>query len=164
MIKYSVSWLPDLVTYNSNTSWDEYIEALYQYFKQDFIDTKITFRGQHLRFKEYPLRGGKVSTFYHITTEGDDEENRIFDIARCERIRWPKPIIESNYAGLKIWENKRGTEENILIWFDIVEYLIVIRKRKTYNIFWTAYPVTEPYRKKKLQKEYEKAQIPKTAP
>jgi len=164
-ITFNVSWLPSLIKYDSSkNNFNEYIEAIYEYFKQDFIYTKPKFNGQELSLKKYPIRDGKEATFYHITTEGDDEENRKFDLERCERIRWSKPIIESDYVGLKIWENKRGKDENILIWFDNVEYLIILRKRKTYNIFWTAYPVTEDHRKIKLQKEYEKFIKAKTAP
>jgi hypothetical protein len=165
MVSYIVSWLPDLVKYDSSKmTLDQYIEALYEYFKQDFIYTKPKFNGEELALKKYPLRDNKEATFYHITTKGEDEENRIFEIERCERIRWAKSILESDYIGLKIWENKRKNKKNILIWFDEMEYIVIIRKMPTYKMFWTAYPVTEPHRKIKLQKEYEKYMKAKTAP
>lgn len=164
MIRFNVQWLPDLIKYNPETTWDEYIEGIYQYFKEDFIDTKLVYKGETLALKRFPERMGKEATFYHITTKGDDEEIRLSDLPRCERIRWPKAIIESNYVGLKIWENQRKTKKNIVIWFEEKEYLIIIRKNATYKMFWTAYPVTEDHTKRKLQREYENFQKAKTAP
>jgi len=63
---------------------------------------------------------------------------------------------------IKIWENvRRRNEKRILLWFEAVEYLVVLAKRKDritgreYILPWTAYPVTRSHRKDKLQKEYE---------
>ena len=56
---------------------------------------------------------------------------------------------------LKVWENKRKHEKRICIWFEDVEYLVVLAIRKGYILLWTAYPVTRLHRKRKLQKEYE---------
>lgn len=72
------------------------------------------------------------------------------------RIRWPRPIIEhSEYPKIKLWENERRGEKRICIWFEEIEYLVVLAKRKDYILFWTAYPVLRDHRKKKLNKEYE---------
>jgi len=81
-------------------------------------------------------------------------------LRRCERIRWPKPIIEhSDKVGIKIWENirhkKKGIQHSICIWFKDAEYLVILRKRSSYILFWTAYPVAENHRKRKLEKEYQ---------
>jgi len=97
---------------------------------------------------------------WHIIQEGKKEEDRTPDLRRCERIRWPKPIIEHCTEGeIKVWENerhtKKGIQTSICIWFEQVEYLIILRKRTGFNLFWTAYPVTEAHRKRKLEKEYQ---------
>jgi len=80
-------------------------------------------------------------------------------LRRCERIRWPKAIIENcNKCKIKIWENERHTKKgkqiSICIWFESKEYLIILRKRNNYILFWTSYPVTVLHRKIKLEKEY----------
>jgi hypothetical protein len=110
-----------------------------------------------LAVKRYPLADdGKEVTFWHIISEGKTEDNRLPDLRRCERIRWPRPIIEhSEYPKIKLWENERRGEKRICIWFEEVEYLVVLAKRKDYILFWTAYPVLRDHRKKKLNKEYE---------
>ena len=38
------------------------------------------------------------------------------------------------------------------------EYLVVLAQRKGYILLWTAYMVTEPHRKRKLEKEFQKYQ------
>lgn len=77
-------------------------------------------------------------------------------LRRCERIRWPKPIIE-NYAdidNIKLWENERKGEKRICLWVEREEYLVVLAERKGFYLLWTAYLVTEDHRKRKLEKEY----------
>lgn len=154
-MNYSVSWLPKLIEYNPQIdNIDKYIEDIYQIYIEEFINQGIFFKGEKLALKKMPIRNGKEATFYHIVSEGEDEENRKIDIDRCARIRWPKAILASNYIGLKIWENKRKNKNNILVWFSEIEYLIVIRKNPNIKLLWTAYPVTKEHRKRKLQKEY----------
>ena len=79
--------LPALVKYDQFTSDEEFLNTLYEYFKQDFVLTKPKYKGQELRLKRIPIRDGREATFYHITTTGKDENNRTLDIPRAERIR-----------------------------------------------------------------------------
>jgi hypothetical protein len=150
-------WLPPLVLFTDYSgNWNHYVEALYGYFKQDFVDSSPSFRGTRLVLKRHPMKHGKEATFWHLISEGKVEDERVPNPRRCERIRWPRPIIE--YADdpvMKVWENKRKHEKRICIWFEDVEYLVVLAIRKGYILLWTAYPVTRLHRKRKLQKEYE---------
>jgi hypothetical protein len=91
-----------------------------------------------------------------MTSEGDDEQNRIPDMRRMERIQWPAHIInKSEHPYLKVWENTRGNKTNILIFHEKENYLVVLRKVKDYILPWTAYLIDYPSRKRKLLKEYE---------
>ncbi len=158
----SVEWLPDLVCledYGGN--WHKYLEVLYDFYKEDFINSKPVFRGKRLWVKKHPLLNGKEVTFWHIIQEGENEDERIPDLRRCVRIRWSKPIVEhSEGSEIRVWDNerhtKKGVQRNICIWFEQVEYLVVLRKRTGYILFWTGYPVTEKHRKWKLEKEYQR--------
>jgi hypothetical protein len=149
--------LPPLVLFpDYDGNWNAYLDAIYAWFKQDFIDTKPIFQGRKLGLKRYPMTNGKEATFWHMIQEGAVESERTPDLRRCERIRWPRPIIESNGTpDIKIWRNKRGREERVCLWFVRENYLVIWADRKDYILPWTAYLVEQPHRQRKLQKEYE---------
>ncbi|HSO82227.1 hypothetical protein [Thiocapsa sp.] len=151
------SWLPPLVLLGDcGGDWAAYLNAIYAYFKQDFVDSKPTFEGKRLGLKRHPLTHGKEATFWHMIQEGQVEEERTPDLRRCERIRWPRPII--THAGdpaVKVWRNQRGREERVCLWFEEEDYLVILADRGDYILPWTAYLVEQPHRKRKLLKEYE---------
>ncbi|MCD6390205.1 MAG: hypothetical protein J7L69_12400 [Desulfobulbaceae bacterium] len=150
-------WLLPLVLFNDyNGDWDAYLEAIYSYFKKDFVDTKPVFRGKRLGLKRHPLTQGKEATFWHMIQQGDREADRTPDFRRCERIRWPKPIIEHDREdAIKVWWNQRRGEQRICLWFEQENYLVILADRGRYILPWTAYLVEQPHRQRKLQKEYE---------
>lgn len=151
------NWLPELVLLkDSNGNWEQYLEVLYGYFKQDFVHNAPLFRQKKLALKRHPISKGKEATFWHLISEGKSEEDRFIDLRRCERIRWPKPIIENSYDNyVKVWKNIRRNEVRICLWLEKQEYLVILAERKGYILLWTTYMVTRPHRKKKLQKEFE---------
>jgi hypothetical protein len=147
-------WLPPLFHFRGN--WALYLNALYELFKADFIDMKPQFRGRRLALKRHPMSEGKEAAFWHLIQEGAVEELRLPDLKRCERIRWPRPIIEnSEDSSLKVWVNIRKGEPRVLLFLEEEEYLVVLAERKGYLLLWTAYLVDKPHRKRKLLKEFE---------
>lgn len=153
----SIIWLPPLVLFeNFQGDWVKYEDALYEFFKKDFIHSTPTFLGEKLGLKRHPLRDGKEATFWHFIRSGPIEEERQPDISRCERIRWPRPSIDNAQdSSIKVWENTRGCEKRICIWIEQENYLIVLARRNGYLLPWTAYCDDSPHFKRKLQKEYE---------
>src|SRR5580765_4755354 len=105
-------WLPSLVLMEDyQNNWDQYLEAIYQYFRQDFVTSKPYFEGKHFALKRHPIIKGKEATFWHIISEGQVESERLPDLRRCERIRWPCAIIEASKDGLtKCWRTNRKGE------------------------------------------------------
>ena len=105
--------LPHLVLLNDyGGDWDRFLKAVYAYFKQDFIDSRPVFNGRRLGLKRHPVIHNKEATFWHFTSEGEVEAERTPDFRRCERIRWPKPLInqsplQGEANGIKVWKNKR---------------------------------------------------------
>lgn len=150
-------WLPPLVLLeDSGGEWNRYVEKVYQYFKQDFIDRKPVFRGRRLGLKRHPLSQGKEATFWHMTSEGSDEANRTPDLRRCERIRWQRQIIElADAKGVKVWTSIKNKEHRIHLWLESEDYLVVLADRGEYLLPWTAYVVNWDHTRRKLQKEYE---------
>lgn len=153
-----LKWLPSLIMFDDyQGDWERYLEAIYAVFKHDFVDTKPIFQGRRLGVKRLPLSDGKEATFWHMIQKGEFEEDRIPDFRRCERIRWPRSIIEHHEEPeIKIWRNKRNHEDRICLWFCQKNYLVILADRGRYILPWTAYLVEQPHRQQKLQKEYEK--------
>jgi hypothetical protein len=149
-------WLPPLVLLEGYAgNWEQYLEALYDYFKKDFIESRPSYQGTKLALKRHPVIQGKEATFWHFISEGGNEADRIPDLRRCERIRWPRPVIENaSEPIIKIWGNERKGETRICLWLESQDYLIILAKRKDYILPWTAYLVTQPHQKRKLQQEY----------
>jgi hypothetical protein len=150
-------WLPPLVLFSDYSGdWDPYLDAVYAFFRADFVDDKPFFQGRRLGLKRYPEARGKEATFWHMIQEGSIEDERTPDFRRCERIRWPRPIIENDTdVAIKVWRNKRKGEERICLWFEQDSYLVILADRGKYILPWTAYPVEREPQRRKLQKEYE---------
>jgi hypothetical protein len=63
--------LPDLVRLEDyHGDWNSYIEGVYQYFRQDFIQSSPSWPGRRWSLKRAPIRDGKEATFWHIVQEG----------------------------------------------------------------------------------------------
>ena len=148
--------LPDIVylsEYGGNFA--VYLEAVYELFKADFISSKPVFRGVRLGLKKHPMYEGKEATFWHMTSEGEDEDKRLPDLRRLERIKWPGFMINnSEHPYLKVWENQRGNKTNILIMHEEENYVVILRKGNGYLLPWTAYLIEYESRKRKFLKEY----------
>ncbi|MCL6613094.1 MAG: hypothetical protein K6U03_00505 [Firmicutes bacterium] len=150
-------WLPELVKLEEYAGdWDYYLSVLYSFFKDDFINSSPRFKGMKVGIKRYPLLNGKEASFWHIISSGEEENSKVPDLRRCERIRWPRPIIDHfNDAGIKLWEQEKNREQRVYLWLEAEDYLVVLSKRGTYCLLWTAFVVNYPHYRDKLQKQYE---------
>ena len=149
--------LPKLISlddYKGNFSL--YNEAVYTVFKNDFVKDRPVFQNRKLALKAHPLIDGKECTYYHFTHSGNVETERTPDLRRMERIGFPKPMINfSDDSNLKVWQNRRGTRERILILHETERYLVVLEDRKNYILPWTAYLIEDDSRLRKLLVEFQ---------
>ncbi len=154
----TLDWLPELELFSDyGGDWDRYFEAIYQFFKADFIDDKPSFRGQRLGLKRHPVILGKEATFWHMISTGEVEADRLPDLRRCERIRWSKPIIENEISSeVRVWEEVRKGETRIHLWLYSLGYLVILNQRNGYLLPWTAYYVEYDHERKKLDKRWER--------
>jgi len=152
----TTDWLPPLVLLEDfKGNWDAYLNAIYSFFKNDFVDNKPVFQGRRLGLKRHPLTQGKEATFWHMISEGKEEENRIPDLRRCERIRWPRPIItHESDPKVKYWISVKRNENRIHIWLEEEDYVVVLADRKGFLLPWTAFLITRGHTREKLRKEY----------
>lgn len=159
----SEAWLPPLVLLsNSGGDWQSYLELLYRYFEADFIHSKPRWPNKRVGVKRQPEEQGKAATFWHFISEGSVEADRVPDLRRCERIRWPKPVMDSfddtqpkAVSQIVWWKTERKGEERYVLALADFSYVVVVADRGTYVLPWTAYCVAQPHRQNKLRKEYE---------
>lgn len=153
--------LPDKILYSSfDSDWDAFIEAAYDVFKRDFVYSKPIVPNRRVALKKHPQSLEKEATFWHLTSEGKKEEDRIPDIRRTECITWIKPIIEGYAASnLRCWEKihrtRKGPEKRIMICTENFDYIVVLADRTEYLLPWTAYPIQHDSQKMKYKNEYE---------
>ncbi|MFH1429891.1 MAG: hypothetical protein ABIH39_09150, partial [Candidatus Margulisiibacteriota bacterium] len=134
-------WIPPLIKHTEYKDIEDFIEAIYKHFKEDFVDNKPTFRDKRLGLKRLPLKDGKEATFWHFISKGD--KKREINLPRCKRIKWPKPIIENEHKPeIKVFSNRRRrNEKRILLWFESINYVVILAQRNDYLLPWTAYIV-----------------------
>ncbi len=153
-------WLPGLVRLaDFGGDWDRYLEAAYELYLQDFVRTRPTWEGRALGRKRHPVEGGKEATFWHLVSSGPIEDDRLPDLRRLERIRWPRAIIDHAFeTSVLVWENVRRNDQRVCLWLEADDFLVVLAKRPRYSLLWTAYPVDRDHTRRKLRREYENAQ------
>lgn len=151
-------WLPNLVLFDADADgdWLKYIELVYAYFRDDFISQTVHFRTFRIALRKHPITDGKEMTFWHLVSDGALEDERMANIRRCERIRWPKSIIGNNESSeICVWENMRGSNKQLLLYHPEERYLVVLGVREGYYLLCTAYCVEQTHRHQKLMREYQ---------
>ena len=141
--------------------YEKYEEAVYEAYKKSFEEHEFYWEGKRIAHKKHPMYKEKPGTFWHIVSNGEEEEKRIPDLRRYERILWPAHILSycrENCDKILSWKNVRKGKTRILLWCKEIDYLVVLEERKEFCIFWTAYPITYGHARKKLQKEYDEYQ------
>lgn len=145
-------WLPDIIKCNDYSQWNEYLDELYKIFQKDFIEDKIIFENKIVNFRKAPKDGNYEHAFIHLTHRdmlhnSKDPNDRLPDIPRAERIGWNKPIIE-NYKCKETCANcekvlyfEKYYKKNVRAYFLFkdVRFLVILEKRKDYNLFITGY-------------------------
>lgn len=146
---------PPLVLLSAyNSDWERYIDAVYQCYIAEVVKGNLIFKGLPIRCQFRPVTKGKHFAFWHIISEGEEEEDRTPDFSRCERIKWISWVLK--YAGtndkISCWENKRGSNKNIVLWYEEGDFAVILSKRSGYLLLKTAYCVS-PHRKLVFRRE-----------
>lgn len=150
-------WLPSLVINEGYNDWKEYFNVVYQKFEQDFVNNKPIYNGRRLGLKKHPEHDGKSATFWHMVTEGEIENKRTICPNRCERISYPKPIIDNSCDKcLKIWTEHTSRDKRIHIWFEKQSYIVVLADRGEYILPWTAFYIQHEHQNKKYYNRWKK--------
>jgi len=162
-------WLPPIIDMESFEDYKVFIDFAYSVFKEHYLNgNTIKFKGTRISYKRYPEKNGYHSTFWHLTTfdyyNNQKEEERLPDMQRCERIRWPKAIILNHSCDdpncdcnkIKVWEMVEKGDRRIKILYQDQGYLVVLSKRSDYILLWTAFQIDKSHRLDKYIKQYER--------
>lgn len=152
---------PELLPFDGD--WERYEERVYEMFLDTFVRAEVRFHGVKVKAQYRPETRGKGYSFWHVVSEAPhsgnrNEEDRIPDLRRCERIAWIPWAIEhaSNGAeGFSWWENRRGRDTRVVIWVEAWDFVVILAKRRDYYLLKTAYCDLKPHRKRTFEKERE---------
>lgn len=157
-------WLPELLLMeDSGGDWPRYLERLHCRFVADFVDSLPHWPGKRVGLKRHPMHDGKSATFWHMISEGASEADRIPDFRRCERIGWPRPMMDefdetppdTTRCRLLWWKETRGRDERYLLATPDFGYVVVVADRGSYVLPWTAFVVEREHQRRKRRKAYE---------
>ncbi|MCF6175413.1 MAG: hypothetical protein L3J71_06575 [Victivallaceae bacterium] len=167
------AWLPELITLNDvsqhsgeEENWDFYFNFIYQVYIREFKEDIFEFKSKRVTIRRHPEIDGRDYSFHHIVSEdevtGGGEDDRMINLRRAERIRWPKAIILNYEDGdfIKCWtyqkRKRKGTKPRVHLWFND-EYLVVLEERREYTLFITAFPTERERKKEKLEREFQES-------
>lgn len=151
-------WLParlDQATFPDETSLEA---AAWAIFQHDFANFP-QFRGQKVVVSSHPhpANPARSFTYWHCVTEGTPERTRTGIIPeRMACIPWTRPVIENEackVSAIKVWSNQRDGNTHVCIWFDRVNYMVVLAITPSGFLLKTTYS-PESRRKQQLHKEY----------
>ncbi len=134
---------PTLLPFSGD--WSTYEDVIYEAFMESFVRPNIQFRGWRVTAQYRPETRGKGYSFWHTISESPDKKNRneddrIPDFRRCERIMWISWVIENaGSTGFPWWENTRGRDTHVVIWAREHDFAVVLAKRRDYYMLKTAY-------------------------
>lgn len=159
------NWLPELMLYEDYQSWDDYQEAIYKVFCEDFKESSPEFKGQKVKVRYHPIEFGKEEAFFHITCQDYRKDGeRVPDFRRCERIKWVRKFIE-NYncnqrecehcEGVKVWREPYKSNSRVHILLEEERYMVVIECRKDYCLLITAFYFEHDHSLNKKLKKYD---------
>lgn len=157
-------WLPPLIEYNTSKPWIEYELLLYSIFKDDFINSQVFYQGKIVKVRFQPIISGYEEAFIHFTcSHYDNDETRVPDLRRCERIKWIRSFIENHKCkeycpnecdGIKIWDVPHKTYLRTHFLLEEEKFLVVIEKRETYNLLITGYYLDYSHSLEKKLRQY----------
>lgn len=149
---------PELLPFDGN--WPAYEDGIYEAFLESFVQAGVKFRGVRVSAQFRPETRGKGYSFWHTISEAPDrnnrnEDDRIPDFRRCERIRWIRWVIENaGNDGFLWWENQRQGNTHVVIWAKAHDFAVVLAKRSDYYVLKTAYAELRSHRMATFEAEW----------
>jgi hypothetical protein len=149
------AWPPGLISLAScGGNWAKYCDTIYAEFRRDFVTARGQFLGKHVGISKRMIEG-KEAAFWHCISEGKIEEERVPDMRRCERIRWPRGLINAVGTDRVLWWKERdGSTCRGYVALPDFSYLVVMEEAATHFLLVTAYAIERSHAQKKLGKRH----------
>ncbi len=150
-------WLPALVSLSAHGGDPaRYIAAVYAVFEADFVLTKPRFRNGLVGLGWSPIDDGKPKTFWHMTSTGKVEADRMPDLRRCECIGWPKVLIGAAAGDqVRCWAKMHDKEQRWYVALPDFSYLVALAEgRRGDYVLITAFHVEHERQRSRLEAEW----------
>jgi hypothetical protein len=141
--------------------WELYLRRQYEQFRADFIDSQPNvFHPKRWAIKRHPVSQGKEATFWHVTSTGTTEDERIPEMRRMERLGWIRPMIDAikRPEAVCSWVEVRNGDLRPNIALPDFSYIVVLSERNDYVMLWTAYFVEFAHQRERLKKKWQSSQ------
>jgi len=151
-----MSSLPVLVLLSDyGNDWEKYLNAIYDLYLRQIVQSGISYKGLPIRCRYHPPTDGKGYGFWHLIQEGEDEDDRVPCLRRCELIQWIAWVIAETPTNpeILVYQSHRGSAIHEVLWFRSQLYAVILAERKDYYLLKTAYPI-KPHRQKAFEKEW----------
>ena len=149
--------LPELLSLGAlGGDYQAYEDALYDFYLRDIVRGGLVYRGGAVRVRRTPEFKGKGAGFWHLTTEGPVEAQRLLDLRRCERLPWIPWVITAagrSDSRVRVWSNKRQGSTNHVLWLWEEDYAVILSERSHGYLVVSAY-VLMPHRVKSFEREW----------
>ena len=159
-----MEWLPEIIPLSEyGGDFQAYLRAVYRVFRRDFVSSQPSFRSRHCYCDSRLDSDGLECGFWHIITDGNIESERVPNLRRCERIAWPRALIEAADSPLvRVWESYRkrpgeGRQLRISLAPGDFSYLVVLKPTSKAFILVTAFYLENEYQREKRRREYERS-------
>ncbi len=161
------SWIPEIIELKDfNGDWNLYENYLYNIFSDHFLNSNPVFMGKPVLPRKHPIYNGKYESYFHITCgHYRDIEERVPDFRRCERIKWPKAMIDNtecnclgNCDNYCIWKKQYRNTFRYSLLLKSEKYLVILEERVKYFVLVSAYPLTYSHAFHDQLEYYKKAQ------
>jgi len=133
--------LPDI--YEFHGDWAKYVEELYDIYLDDIVNNRtLGFDNLPIKTRFKPITEGKGFGFWHIISDGEEEDDRVPDMRRCESLPWVSYCINNAKqppAPIHWWKNKRGTNTHIVILSEDTGFVVILAERNGFYLLKTAY-------------------------
>lgn len=121
--------------------WNDYQVGLFEIYKKTILNNKLMFRGDNVSARRHPESNGFPAAFLHLISEGSIEDERTPDLLRCERLGWIEWVIRNAelHPEIYIQDSIRGRERNVLLWYDVESYAVILGCRNGFYLLKSAY-------------------------